>query len=97
SGAGSTKDDRGSERDDDINPTVIPVAFIIELRWKNAGGFIFHQTVFLLETLVFTVQHIVHQVLAEQSTYPYPCHEQGYISHTRCKDVKRCGNSCRQL
>lgn len=43
--------------------------------------FIFYQTGFLLETLVFIIEYIVHQI-----------NEQGYIPQTRCKDVKRCDN-----
>lgn len=65
SGAGRAKHRRGSKRVDDINPTVIPFAFIIEFRRKINGVFIFHQTGFLLETLVFIIENIVHQIVAE--------------------------------
>src|SRR5699024_1360500 len=63
--AGSTKYNRGSKWVDDINPTVIPFAFIIELRRKIDGVFIFHQTGFLPKTLVFIIENIVHQIVAE--------------------------------
>src|SRR5690606_1448915 len=63
--AGSTKYNRGSKRVDDINPTVIPFAFIIEFRRKIDGVFIFHQTGFLPKTLVFIIENIVHQIVAE--------------------------------
>src|SRR5690606_23356087 len=95
--AGSTKYNRGSKRIYDINPSIVPFAFVIKLCGKIDRVFIFYQTGFLLETLVFIIENIVHQIVAEWSAHPYPCHEQGYISQTRCKDVKRCGNTCRQL
>src|SRR5690606_42134484 len=90
---GSTKYNRGSKRVDDINPTVIPFAFIIELRRKIDGVFIFHQTGFLLETFVFAIENIVHQIVAEQSAHPYPCHKQGYIR----SEERRVGEECRSL
>src|SRR5690606_41432951 len=84
----STQHNRGTKRIDHINPAIIPFAFVVKLSWQVNGILILHQLGFLLETLVFTIENIVHQIVAEQSAHPYPCHEQCYISHSRSKDVK---------
>src|SRR5690606_16271686 len=60
SGAGSTKYNRSPKRIDDINPSIVPFAFVKKLRRKIDRVFIFYQTGFLLETLVFIIENIVH-------------------------------------
>src|SRR5690554_3162135 len=65
SGAGSAKHNRSSKRVDNINPSIVPLAFVKKPCGKIDRVFIFYQTGFLLETLVFIIKNIVHQIVAE--------------------------------
>src|SRR5690606_17374575 len=65
SGAGRTKYNRSSKRIYDINPPIVPLAFVIKPCGKIDRVFIFYQTGFLLETLVFVIENIVHEIIAE--------------------------------
>src|SRR5690606_37686749 len=69
--AGSTKYNRSPKRVDDINPSIVPLAFVIKLRGKIDRVFILHEFGFLLKALVFVIENIVHQVVAKQSAHPY--------------------------
>jgi len=63
--AGSTKYNRSSKRVDDINPSIVPLAFVKKPCGKIYRILIFYQTSFLPKTLVFIVENIVHQIVAE--------------------------------
>src|SRR5690606_11959356 len=65
SGAGSTKYNRSPKRVYDINPSIVPLAFIKKLCGKIDRIFIFYQTGFLPKALVFIIENIVHQIIAE--------------------------------
>src|SRR5690606_22950440 len=65
SGAGSTKYNRSSKRVDDINPSIVPLSFVKKPCGKIDRVFFFYHTVFLPNTLVFIIENIVHQIVAE--------------------------------
>ena len=58
-----------------IIPAFVPLLFIVETCREIDRVFIFHQPGFLHEAFIFRVEHIVHQVVFEQSTHPHTTHQ----------------------
>src|SRR5690606_25541229 len=63
--AGSTKYNRSPKRVDDITASIVPLRVVRKLCRKTDRVFIFYQPAFLLEALVFIIENIVHQIVAE--------------------------------
>ena len=53
----------------------------------------FHQSGFLHKALVLRVEHIIHQVVLQQSAHPYATHQQADIANGEREDIERsCSN-----
>ena len=37
--------------------------------------------------LILRIEHIVHQVVLQQSAHPHTCHQQADITHGQCEDI----------
>ena len=60
----------GTENIDNIDKSVIPAFFIIESRREVYRIFILHQSGFLHETLIFHIEHIIHEVVPVKAAHP---------------------------
>ena len=81
SGTGCTEHDGGTERIDDIYPTVPFLALIHELRGQVDGILVFHKPRLLHETLVGGVEHVLHQIVFQHTAYPYTRHQEKDIPY----------------
>ena len=68
--------DTGPERIDDIDPAVPFLALIDKFCGQVYGIFVLHQSCFLHETFVGSVEHIFHEVVFQHTADPYSRHEQ---------------------
>lgn len=64
----------------DVDKTVVPQFFIVESSAEIYGVFIFDQTCFLQERLVFIVEHILQHIVFQKSTDSHSGSQQENVS-----------------
>ena len=89
---GRSQYDGGTEGVHDIDPAVVPLLAIIEPCRQIYRIFVFDKPCFLHETLVLVVEHIVHEVLSEQTGDPYTGGEQAEVADGKSEYIK--GGAC---
>ena len=86
---GCAEHHRGTERINDIDPALVPLLLIVEACRKVYRVFVLHQPCFLHEALILRIEHIVHQVVLQQSAHPHTTHQQEDIANGEREDIER--------
>ena len=78
----------GTERVYNIYPAIIPFLLIVEPGRQIYRILVLDKPCFLLETFVFRVKDIIHEVVFQQPGHPRTRHEHTDIAHRQCGDIK---------
>ena len=72
----------------DIDPAVVPTLFVVKPCRKIDRILTFNKPCFLHETLVFVIEHIVHEVVLQQTAHPQTAHQQADITCANGQDIQ---------
>ena len=78
----------GTERVHDIYPAIIPFLFIVEPCRQIYGILVLDKPCFLLETFIFHVKDIIHEVVLQQPGHPCTRHEHTDIARRQRGNIK---------
>ena len=72
----------------DIDPAVVPTLFVVKPCRKIDRILAFDKPCFLHETLVLVIEHIVHEVMLQQTAHPQTAHQQADIACANGQDIQ---------
>ena len=88
SAARRTQHDGSPKGIHDIYPAVVPTLLVVEPCRQIDRILAFDKPRFLHETLVFVIEHIVHEVVLQQTAHPQTAHQQADITCANGQDIQ---------
>ena len=89
--------DGGAEGINHVDPAPVPTLAVVEACGQVHGIVVLQQPCLLHETLVFRVEHILHQIVLQQTAHPQPAHQQAYVARADGSDVQLRKNSTQPI
>ena len=90
SAARRAQHDGGTEGIDYVDPAPVPPLAVVEACGQVHGIVVLQQPCLLHETLVLCVEHILHEVVLQQTAHPQPAHQQADVARADRGYVQSC-------